>query len=245
VVASTISGFIPLVLQSVNQIFAPVIADLHSRGRIDVLQRLFQTLTKWVLGLTLPLVFVVITFAAPMMRIFGPAFEPGWPVLVIASVGQIVNCGVGSVGYLLLMSGNQRRLIKVQFVMVGISLLMNITLIPILGVIGAALAAASVNVVGNVWYLLEVRKALGIFPYNRSYFALAIPTLFSIGAGLLVKFYTVRTTQSWAGFLCALVVSYAVFAFFALKFSLAEDDRMIAASAWAQLRGNFLRRSTL
>jgi O-antigen/teichoic acid export membrane protein len=242
VVASTISGFIPLVLQSVNQIFAPLIADLHSRSRIDVLQRLFQTLTKWVLALTLPLVFVIITFAIPMMRIFGPAFEPGWPVLVIASVGQIVNCGVGSVGYLLLMSGNQRRLMKVQFVMVAISLLMNVTLIPVLGVVGAALAAASVNVAGNVWNLLEVRKALGIFPYNRSYFALAIPTMLSIGAGLLVKFYTVRTTQSWLGILSALVVSYAVFALFALKFSLADDDRMIAASAWAQVRGNFLRR---
>jgi O-antigen/teichoic acid export membrane protein len=242
VVASTISALIPLVLQSVNQIFAPVIADLHSRGRIDVLQRLFQTLTKWVLGLTLPLVVVVITFAAPMMRIFGAAFEPGWPVLVIASVGQIVNCGVGSVGFLLLMSGNQRRLMKVQFVMVGISLLMNIALIPVLGVIGAALASASVNVAGNVWNLLEVRKALHIFPYNRSYFALGIPALVSASAVVLVKLLTVRATQPWQGILAAVVVSYIVFAFFALKFSLAEDDRMIAASAWAQVRGNLLRR---
>lgn len=242
VVASTISALIPMILQSVNQIFAPVIADLHSRGRIDVLQRLFQTLTKWVLGFTLPLVFVVITFAAPMMRIFGPAFEPGWPVLVIGSVGQIVNCSVGSVGLLLFMSGNQRRLMKVQFVMVGISLLMNIALIPVFGVVGAALAAASVNVGGNVWNLFEVRKALGIVPYNRSYAGLAIPALFSIGAAVIVKFYIVRATQPWVGILAALLVSYVVFALFALKFSLVDDDRMIFASAWAQVRSNFVRR---
>jgi O-antigen/teichoic acid export membrane protein len=242
VVASTIAALIPLVLQSVNQIFAPVIADLHSRNRIDVLQRLFQTLTKWVLGVTLPLVVVIIIFAAPMMRIFGAAFEPGWPVLVIASVGQIVNCGVGSVGQLLFMSGNQRRLMKVQFVMVGVSLLMNIGLIPVLGVVGAALAAASVNVAANIWNLLEVRKSLRILPYNRSYLALAIPALLSIGATIVVKFYSARMTQPWLGILAALLVSYVVFALFALKFSLADDDRMIAASAWAQVRGNFLRR---
>ena len=62
-------------------------------------------------------------------------------VLVIAAIGQIVNCGAGSVGYLLLMSGNQRRLIRVQFVMVAVSLLMNVTLIPVLGIVGAAVFA--------------------------------------------------------------------------------------------------------
>src|SRR3954451_21190573 len=169
VVASSLSALIPLILQSVNQIFAPVIADLHSRKRKDVLQKLFQSLTKWVFGLSLPLSFVIIVFAAPFMRIFGRAFEVGWPVLVIGAVGQIVNCGVGSVGFLLLMSGNQKRLMKVQFVMVGVSVLINTALIPVLGVVGAAIAAAVVNVGGNVWNLLEVRKALQIFPYNRSY----------------------------------------------------------------------------
>src|SRR5205085_5455522 len=107
VLASTLSAFVPIVLQSVNQIFAPVIADLHAHDRFDVLQRLFQTLTKWVFALSLPLAFVMILFARQLMRIFGPDFEAGWPVLVIGAVGQLVNCGVGSVGYLLLMSGNQ------------------------------------------------------------------------------------------------------------------------------------------
>ncbi len=175
VLASTLSSFIPMILQSVNQIFAPVIADLHAQGRRDVLQKLFQTLTKWVVGLTFPLACVMIVFAARLMRIFGPDFESGWPVLVIGAVGQLVNCGVGSVGFLLLMSGNQKRLIKVQFAMTIVSVVTNLSLIPTLGMVGAALASAGVNVGGNLWNLYEVRKALGISPYNRSYFALLIP----------------------------------------------------------------------
>ena len=47
----------------------------------------------------------MIIFAPALMRIFGPDFEVGWPVLVIGTLGQLVNCAVGSVGYLLLMSG--------------------------------------------------------------------------------------------------------------------------------------------
>jgi O-antigen/teichoic acid export membrane protein len=236
VLASTLSAFIPIILQSVNQILAPVIADLHAQGRMDVLQKLFQTLTKWILGLTVPLAFVVIVFARPLMRIFGPDFESGWPVLVIGALGQLVNCGVGSVGYLLLMSGNQRRLIKVQFVMAGISVLVNISLIPVLGIVGAVLAASCVNVVGNLWNLHEVRKALRISPYNRSYYPLLIPTAF-VAIGLVgLRLWMASSVHQWAVVLMALVLSYIVFCSLAAAFALDRDDRMIAASAWSQLR---------
>ena len=50
------------------------------------------------------------------MRVFGHDFEAGWVILVIGAAGQLVNCAVGSVGYLLLMSGNERRLVRIQLV---------------------------------------------------------------------------------------------------------------------------------
>jgi O-antigen/teichoic acid export membrane protein len=239
VLASTLSAFIPMILQSVNQMFAPVIADLHAQSRQDVLQKLFQTLTKWVLALTFPLAWVLIVFAVPLLRIFGPDFVAGWPVLVIGAIGQLVNCGVGSVGYLLLMSGNQRRLIRVQFVMAGVSVLVNVTLIPALGIVGAAAAAAGVNVAGNLWNLAQVRKSLQISPYNRSYYALLIPTGITIAAVLLLRSYTASIGHSWLVILMALVLAYAAFCGLAAALSLDHDDRMIARSAWSQLRGGF------
>src|SRR5580698_6765578 len=84
-VAVTLVAFVPVALQSVNQIFSPTIADLHARGDRMLLGRLFQTLTKWILGSTLPLALVMIVFAKPLMRLFGPAFEAGWLVLVLGT----------------------------------------------------------------------------------------------------------------------------------------------------------------
>ena len=237
VLASTLSAFIPIILQSVNQIFAPVIADLHAQERQDVLQKLFQTLTKWVLGLTFPLGCVIIIFALPLMRIFGPDFEAGWPVLVIGAIGQLVNCGAGSVGYLLLMSGNQRQLLRVQFAMAGVSVLMNVALIPALGIVGAALAAASVNAGQNLWNLYEVRKALRIYPYNRSYYALLIPTVFATVAVTLLRLWTVSIAHQWLAVLLALALSYTVFGGLAIAYALDADDRLIARRAWGRLRG--------
>jgi O-antigen/teichoic acid export membrane protein len=235
VLASTLSAFVPIILQSVNQIFAPVIADLHAQGRLDVLQRLFQTLTKWVVGLTIPLGFVIIVFAPQLMRIFGPDFEAGWPVLVIGALGQLVNCAVGSVGYLLLMSGNQRPLIKVQFAMAGISVLVNITLIPVLGIVGAALASSCVNIVGNLWNLYEVRKVLRISPYNRSYYALLVPTVAVAAVLAGLRFWTVSMVHQGLVILMALALSYTVFGCVAATYAFDPDDRMIARSAWSKV----------
>ncbi len=236
VLASTLSGLIAMILQSVNQIFAPVIADLHAQSRRDVLEKVFQSVTKWVLGLTLPLAFVVIAFARPLIRIFGPGFEPGWPVLVIGAIGQVVNCGTGSVGYLLFMSGNQRRLMRVQFAMAGISVLVNLVLIPVFGIVGAALASACVTVAGNLWNLSEVRKALEISPYNRSYYALLIPTTLTAVTVVLVHLWRPLIMHPWLGIPLALALSYLVFGGLSLRFALDPDDKMIARSAWRQLR---------
>jgi O-antigen/teichoic acid export membrane protein len=238
VVASTLSALIPIILQSVNQIFSPVIAHLHAEGRHDVLGQLFQTLTKWVLGLTLPLASVVIIFALPLMRIFGPGFESGWKVLVIGTVGQVVNCGVGSVGYILLMSGNQRRLIRVQFAMAAISILVNVVLIPPLGIVGAALASATVNVAGNLWNLYHVRQALQIFPYNRSYYALVAPAAISALAALGLRWLANWVAYPWMLIVAALIVSYLVFAGLAVVWALDPYDRMIARSAWRYFRNS-------
>jgi O-antigen/teichoic acid export membrane protein len=237
VLASTLSGLIAMILQSVNQIFAPIIGDLHAQGRQDVLQKIFQTLTKWVLACTLPLAGVVIIFAPPLMRIFGADFEVGWPVLVIGAIGQLVNSGVGSVGYLLLMSGNQRRLIKVQFVMAGLCVLMNIALIPILGMVGAAVAAALINVVSNLWNLSQVRRFLQIFPYNRGYLALMMPTAVMAAGLVALRIGTRSLGHQWAVILFGLLLSYALFGSLAIARSLDPDDRMIARSAWSQFRG--------
>ncbi len=234
--AAAMVAFVPTVLQSVNQIFSPTIADLHARGQGELLGRLFQILTKWILGLTLPLGCVIIVFARELMRIFGPDFEAGWPILIIGTLGQLINCGVGSVGYLLLMSGQQRRLIRIQAVMAAVMVGLSLLLIPRWGLTGAALAAAVTNAVSNVWYLHEVRSKLGLFPYNRGYFRLLPPLGGSLCMLLLLRF-ALGGLPPWMTLAIDLVASYLAFVVIALAVGLDEDDRLIARVLWSRVRG--------
>jgi O-antigen/teichoic acid export membrane protein len=238
-VAAAVVAYVPLVLHSVNQIFSGTIADLHTRGEHAVLARLFQSLTKWVVSLTLPLATVIIVFARPLMRVFGHDFEAGWPILVIGTAGQLINCGVGSVGFLLLMSGNQKRLIRVQAGMTVVMIGLSVTLIPLWGIVGAAVAAAITNIGMNVWNLLEVRSALGISPYNRSYFHLFVPTSVMLVATVLMKKSAAFFRHDWLAIGCALFLAYAVFSTAALSFGLDADDRLIAQAIWVRVRRAF------
>ncbi|MGC2248991.1 MAG: flippase, partial [Terriglobales bacterium] len=236
-IAGALVGFVPVALQSVNQIFSPTIADLHARGEHALLGRLFQTLTKWILGLTLPLALVMIVDSKPLMRLFGPAFEAGWVVLILGTLGQLINAGVGSVGYLLLMSGNQRRLIRVQAIMAVFVVVTTAGLVRPFGIVGVALAAALTNAIANYLNLREVRAALDISPYNRTYLRLLLPCAASIAVVVGIRLLTAGFHPEWMAIAAALVLAYAAFCGLALLVGLDDDDRMIVTAIQRRLLG--------
>lgn len=238
-VAMALVAFVPVVLQSVNQIFSPTIADLYARGQVELLGRIFKTLTKWVLGLTLPLAAGIVIFAPALMRIFGHDFESGWTILVIGTLGQLINCGVGSVGYLLLMSGNQRHLIRIQAVMAVVMLVLSVVLIPRWGITGAAVAAAITNAITNIWYLAEVRRRLGLFPYSRSYWRLLLPLGGNLAVLLAVRAGLNTVRPEWMVVAAGLLLAYVAFIAVAMAVGLDGDDRMMARAAWSRVRGVF------
>lgn len=240
-VAMAIVAFVPVALQSVNQIFSPTIADLHARGEQELLGRLFQTLTKWILGLTLPLAAVVIVFAKPLMQMFGRDFEGGWIVLVIGTMGQLINCAVGSVGYMLLMSGNQKRLVKIQSVMAFVVVALNLILIPIWGILGAAIATAATNACSNIWYLREVKDALNMSPFNRDYARLLAPALSVAGMAWFLRFALRSATTPWIMVCLAIAICYATLIVVSTMMGLGSDDRVVANAIWRRLRDSFSR----
>ena len=238
-IAIALVAFVSIFLQSINQIFAPTIAELHASNQKELLLRLYQTLTKWVIGFTLPLAFVIMIFARPLMELFGPEFGEGWPVLVIATLGQLLNCGVGSVGQLLLMSGQQHRMVRAQTIVVPISLALNWLLIPQLGLVGAAVAAAVTNILLNTLWLRDVIRTLALYPSRRAYFSLLAPALTTLAIILLVRLTLREVHHNFLVVAVAMVAAYAAFLVSALLLSLDANDRMLARSAWELVRRTF------
>lgn len=238
-VAASMVSFVGLFLQSINQIFGPTIAELFAKGEHDLLQHLYQTLTKWSLGLTIPLGLAIMIFAKPLMGVFGPDFREGWPVLVIATVGQLVSCGVGSVGNLLLMSNQQKRVVRAQAITVGLTLGLNLILIPLIGLTGAAIASAATNVSLNLLWFRDVRNRLSLFPSRAGYVRLILPTAAALVALLVVRNFFPIHLPDVVFALVGICAGYIAFAIAALRYALEPQDKELALSAYARIRGRF------
>jgi O-antigen/teichoic acid export membrane protein len=224
-IAVTTAGMVPTLLRSVASIFGPIIADLHARGQSELLERLSHTTTKWCLGLTWPLVVVMAAFSRPLMGLFGDDFEAGAAALAVLAAAQLVNVGVGSVGNLLVMSGNQRWEIGAVALAAAATLALSATMIPRWGVTGAA-AAMAVSLVGsNLLRAWMVRRRLGILPWGRGALRLVLPLAASAAAAGAV--WWLRPASGVAAVLAALAASYGVFAATAAWTALDRDDRIL------------------
>jgi O-antigen/teichoic acid export membrane protein len=235
-VAAAVVAYETLILNSVNQVFSPIIADLHARGDRAMMGRLYRSLTRWVLGASLPLAITVIVNARLLMRMFGHDFEVGWPILIIGTIGQLINCGVGSVGVLLMMTGHQQRLLRVQTVMTLVMTAGNIALIPVWGIVGAAVASAITNVGINSWNFASVRSMLRLSPFSRSFVRLSLPALASVSLALMIRARRGWFGHDWLVIGASLLGAYVIFAGVVAVLGLNAEDRMIVDAVWARIR---------
>src|SRR5205823_14055218 len=89
--ALKISTFIAVPLLSLNAMFSPTIAELHSKGEMQKLTAMFKTVTKWSITLSLPIFIIATLFSVPLLGISGASFIPAWPLLVALSLGSLAN----------------------------------------------------------------------------------------------------------------------------------------------------------
>ncbi len=156
-------------LHAVNVIFGPNISELYSTGDMKNLERLFKTLTKWIFYLSFFCFTFIVIFRNELLNIFGPAFIAGGNALLILTFGQLFNALTGSTGTILLMTGRQKWEVINSCAIIILNISLNLILIPILGIVGAAMATAiSVSLI-NVLKLFETYKEFKIHPYNLKY----------------------------------------------------------------------------
>jgi O-antigen/teichoic acid export membrane protein len=137
------------------------------------------------------------------------------------------------------MSGNEKRLVRIQLVAGVVTVSCCFVLVPRWGIAGAAVAAALGNAGTNAWCLWEVKKVLGLFPYNRGYWRLALPTGAAITTAIGLRIALRPLRPDILVVIVATMAVYAVFAGAVLLTGLEADDRLIAAAIWARVRGLF------
>jgi O-antigen/teichoic acid export membrane protein len=223
--AAIISQQAGLITYSFSCIFCPIISDLYNRNEFKQLEKLYKTVTRWIVSLNLVLLILLIVFSKQIMGIFGSEFISGWLVLVILSSVHLVGYSTGGAlaGYALQMSGKQDFEFINAVVMLVLNVALNFWLIPIYGILGAAVATGASYTLINIARIVEVYKLLQMHPYDTNYHKLFIAGFAVIILSVFLFMFNL-SKMSWIFSMIILIIVY----FSALYFlGLEYEDRMI------------------
>jgi O-antigen/teichoic acid export membrane protein len=170
IAAVRLANLLVLGLTAANFIAAPLISELHVQDKNSELQKIISKIALGVCGLTIPVAAGMVIFSSWLLKLFGNGFESGVSSLLILIGGKSASALFGGVGYLLTMTGHHRQAALALGSTACLNLIMNATLIPLMGIIGAALATTLSTIFWNVLMYSMVRRHLNLDPSILSVF---------------------------------------------------------------------------
>jgi O-antigen/teichoic acid export membrane protein len=170
--ASKTMALVQFVYFSVKAASAPRFSALYAAGDHDGLARFALQSTRWTFWPGLAVGSAVLLAGDFLLSMFGPAFTSGYGVMVILFLGILAKATVGPGESLLTMAGEQKLCVKLYAVALSANIVLNLLLVPLYGIEGAALAAAGAMFLEATLLHLAVRAKLSIILFV---FARAVP----------------------------------------------------------------------
>ncbi len=158
--ASKIAGLTIFALTAVNAIIVPRIAPLYENNEHEKLQQLVRTASRLSFVGSLVIFSGLVVFSGFLLRVFGDEFVVGQTPLLLLGMALVINSTMGPVGYLLAMTNYQRILTLIFVTSAAVNIGLNLLLIPLMGLEGAAIATIISQLLTAVWSYLTVRHYL-------------------------------------------------------------------------------------
>lgn len=168
--ALPLAHLIPIALTSAGFIYVPIVSGLYSKKLMEEIGRTYQVLTKWIFSVTIPLFFILFLFPETVLNfLFGINYIQAAPVLRILSLGFMFHAFLGLNGLSLLVMGETRFLMLSSLFGAISNVVLNVALIPIFGIVGAAFASLLSYSVANIFRSTKLYQLSKIHPFTRNY----------------------------------------------------------------------------
>lgn len=161
-VAVRLTMFTALGLAATNQVFLPKVVAMFESRQWMKMQQLIRNSTLQVLSITLPLAFIVLLGGKWILSLFGSSFSGAYLPLIILMAGQIINTSMGMAFGLLAIAGYRKTIFILYLLAFSIQIVLNLLLIPIMGITGAAIASTLSLLFLNITAYVFVRRKLKI-----------------------------------------------------------------------------------
>jgi len=176
-------------------LFLPRFSDMHDSEEFEAMADLFKQVSRWMTHLAFPVLLVVGAFPE---QIIGIVFRDTYTVadlsFVLIALAFFLHAMAGPNMLGLIAIGRQKTVLLGSGIAFLTNVALNVVLIPILGITGAALASLLGFVCLNGVWSLELYRAIGARPRFRPVFLSISGTMLVFFAGVTVLPLTVGSS---------------------------------------------------
>jgi len=128
-----------------------------------------KTLTRWVFAMTFPAFLIMTLYAEELLTLlFGSEYTTAGLVLSIVAFGTMFSSALGKIGDILKSAGKTKIIFYNTTINMVLNIGLNILLIPIYGIVGAAIATAGSTVIMNTILGVEAWRYENVQPFSRN-----------------------------------------------------------------------------
>ncbi len=168
---------------------APLFTVLIAEGRRAPLQQTYTTAIRLAALVVFPGLLVIMVNGSDLLDLLGPRFTEGAVALFILACGQCVHVAFSAAFVVLIIGGRQRLDAANVALAASLNLVLNLMLIPALGLEGAALATATSLICLAALRCVQLRRVLALRTLEGSLLRIllvAVPLALAIWAASLL-----------------------------------------------------------
>ena len=155
-----------VLLTTFNSIYGPRFANFWANDENERMVKEAVGCTFLMLALAVSLLVLICLVAEPLLAYFGEDFVSVRWVLYGLTLCNCVVLATGPAAQLLVMTGHVQRHKKIVYISAAISILLNVSLIPMFGLVGAAWALGVSMILKNMMAFYAVYKTLDFCLYD-------------------------------------------------------------------------------
>lgn len=161
-VANQIVLLIAMMVATVETLVNPQLAGDFRAGDIAGAWRRHRRTSFIMLLAAAAPVALCLLFPRTILSLFGPEFAGASTALMILAGGQLANIATGPIGGIMIMSGHERLSLQLSMIGLVIAVALCVTLVPSVGLVGAASAIAVAMIARNAIAYIVMRRRLPV-----------------------------------------------------------------------------------
>ncbi len=215
-----IAAFSSFILVATNSIFAPLSSMYLSEKNYIKLKSIYKNATIISTIFNFYLFSIILLFGSNLLNFFGDFYSNGYVIMVIISVGFLIDSLVGPAGAINISAGYG----KIDFIICLLALIvdftLNILLINDFGLIGVAIGTTVGILIQNIFHFLFLQYKIGIHPYDKKFisYLLSSVILLSFSKFILDFFYDPQFSL-----IIILFFSFSILYFFLVSLTLFKN----------------------